>query len=102
MRIARLFPKQPPHSSQNTVFFRVVRVVFRRYLKHSGEGILKLVDRISNCLSDMLVDEHNANVFPLLGKPVEGRLDGGSLSFAVTNKEISLRVRRVCNVADTR
>lgn len=76
-------------------------MIFRRYLKHSWEGILKLVDCVSYFLGNMLVDKYYANVLSLFCKPVERGLDRGSFSLAIAYKEVSLRIWRICNVADT-
>lgn len=40
----------------------------------------------------MLVDKHDANVFSLIGEPVEGCLDGSGVCFVVDNEEVLLRV----------
>lgn len=42
--------------------------------------------------TDVLVDQDDANVFPLLGEPVESGLDSRSVSLAVDHKEVLLRV----------
>ena len=49
----------------------------------------------------MLVDEDNADVFPLLRVSVEGLFYGSTLGFVVTNEEIALGVGRICNMANT-
>lgn len=40
----------------------------------------------------MLVDEHDADILPVLGERVKGRLDGGRLRLAVNNEEVLLGV----------
>lgn len=45
----------------------------------------------SNC-TDMLVDENDSNVFPLLSEPVEGSLDDIRFRLAVNHQEVLLRI----------
>ena len=71
------------------------------YLEHSWEGILELVDCVPYLFGNMLVDEYNANVLSLFCKSIERGLNRGSFSLAVAYKEVSLRIWRICNVADT-
>lgn len=48
--------------------------------------------------TDMLVDENNANIFPLLGEAIECRFDGGGLSLAVDDQEVLLGIRTSRNM----
>lgn len=57
-----------------------------------------LADKKGNRATNMLIDQNNANVFPLLGKPVEGCLDDGGLCLRVDDQEVFLVVGRWSDV----
>lgn len=48
-----LFPKQPPHSSQHTILFRIVRVVLRRNLQDRRKCGGVCVESIADFLRDL-------------------------------------------------
>ena len=46
----------------------------------------------------MLIDQYDANVFPLGGEVLECMLDRGVLSLGIDDQEILLRIRRLGDV----
>ncbi len=49
----------------------------------------------------MLIYEQYSDVFPFLGEPCKRLLDLARLSLLIDDQEISLGIRRVCDVTDT-
>lgn len=117
-----LLSKEPPYPSQNTVLLGVVGVVFAGDFKNGGESSRVRIDSVSDLvgnlgdfgsvyvrlvgapwetpgdsapLTDMLVDQDDADVLALLGEGIKGGLDGRRLRLAVDDEEVFLRVGRV-------
>ena len=117
-----LLSKEPPYPSQHAVLLGVVGVVFAGDFEDGGEssrvGIDSVSDLVGNLgglrsvyvrlvgapwatpgdsapLTDMLVDQEDADVLALLGEGIKGGLDGRRLCLAVNDEEVLLRVGRV-------
>lgn len=106
-----LLAKQTTDSPQHTVLLRVVGVVFARNLEERWECGSVGIDSVSypvgnlsgpcqllepedprNLTTNMLVDQYNANVFPLSRESLKCLLDGRGIRLGVDDEEVLLRV----------
>ena len=67
-------------------------VVFCR----QSEVISETIYNLDCAATDVLVDQDDANVFPLFGEAIECRLNGGSLRLAVYYEEVLLSFGARC------
>jgi len=87
-----LLAKQTTDSPQHAVLLRVVRVVFARNLEERWECGSVGIDPVSYPVGNMLVDQHNADVFPLGRESLKCLLDGGGICLGIDDEKVLLRV----------
>ena len=61
------------HSLHNVILLRVVRVLFAGDLQNGRDGLIVILQHVSNVIGNVLCDQNNTNIVPL-GKFREGLL----------------------------
>ena len=93
--------KQLPHPLHHTILLRVVRMVLARDLQQARKRLIVRIHLASDHIRNVLVDEHDGDVFALRGEGVEGGFDGAGVGFGVYDQVVLLAVRWVGDVPDS-
>lgn len=84
------------HSLHNVILLRVVRVLFAGDLQNGRDGLIVILQHVSNVIGNVLCDQNNTNIVPL-GKFREGLLHLDQLCIGLNDEKVSGVGRSVPN-----
>ena len=86
------------HSLHNVILLRVVRVLFAGDLQNGRDGLIVILQHVSNIISNVLCDQNNTNIVPL-GKFLEGLLHLNQLCIGLNDEKVGGVGRSVANAS---